>query len=156
MENTTEKATENTMEKALEDMFTAMEHENEMLHQYGQAKLQYEYNKLDESPLYWELYTKFREAEAAYEVAKKVTADVTNIANKIANDLGEEAEKEYFANLKCPFCGEIGSVCGGDHKKLREAEVEYYKNLKCTFCGELDSVCGGDHSFEMRWDAQNR
>ena len=94
---------------ALED---AMEHENKMLELYGKAKLEYEDNKLVMGPLYWELYTKFREAEAAYEAAKQVVVDAT--------------------------------------KKANEAEVEYYKNLECTFCGELDSVCGGDHADEMR------
>ena len=35
-------------------------------------------------------------------------------------------------------------------------EREYFANLKCTFCGELDSVCGGDHSEEMYWLSQPR
>ena len=110
------------MDKAMNDLNTAMEHENKMLEQYGNAKLEYENNNLVMGPLYWELYTKFRQAEAAYEAAKQATADAT----KIANDLAEKEEQEY------------------------------YKNLKCSFCGELYSDCGGDHSFEMRWDAENR
>jgi len=105
------------MEKAIEDLNTALEHENNMLRQYGDAKLEYEINKLVEGPLYWELYTKFREAEAAYTAAKQAVLE----AGKIVEDLEAKEEREYFANLKC------------------------------TFCGELDSVCGGDHSEEMRW-----
>jgi hypothetical protein len=119
------------MEKAMEDLTKAQEHENKMLEKYGNAKLEYENNKLVMGPLYWELYTKFREAEAVYEAAKQAVVEAT----KIANDLdAKEAERA----------------------KEEEAEREYYKNLKCTFCGDLDSICGGDHSFEMRWDAQNR
>jgi hypothetical protein len=110
------------MEKAMEDLTKAQEHENKMLEKYGNAKLEYENNKLVMGPLYWELYTKFREAEATYEAAKQAVVEAT----KIANDLEADAEREHYANLKC------------------------------SFCGELDSVCGGDHSFEMRWDAQNR
>jgi len=110
------------MEKAMENLMKAMEHENKMLEQYGNAKLEYENNKLVMGPLYWELYTKFREAEATYEAAKQAVVEAT----KIANDLEADAEREYYANLKC------------------------------TFCGNLDSICGGDHSEEMRWLGQKR
>ena len=110
------------MDKAIQDLTNAMEYENKMLEKYGNAKLEYEDNKLVMGPLYWELYTKFRQAEAAYEAAKQATADAT----KIANDLAAKEEQEF------------------------------YENLKCSFCGEFYSDCGGDHSFEMRWDAENR
>ena len=33
---------------------------------------------------------------------------------------------------------------------IRKEEENYYATLKCTFCGELDSICGGDHADEMR------
>jgi len=107
MENTMEK-----MHKATDAHYEALAHSYAMLEKYNNAKLEYENNKLVMGPLYWELYTKFRDAEAAFKVA-------------------DEAEKAAY-------------------KVLAEIEAEYYANLKCTFCGELDSICGGDHSEEMR------
>ena len=39
----------------------------------------------------------------------------------------------------------------------RVAEQEYYAKLRCTLCGELDSVCGGNHGNEKRdWGKSKR
>jgi hypothetical protein len=111
-------------DKAMEAYYKALDHSYAMLEQYGNAKLEYEYNKLDESPLYWELYTKFREAEALYTAAKeaeKAAEEVAHVAANAFEDADAAAETEYYATLKCTFCGELDSVCGGDHgDEMRE------------------------------------
>ena len=106
------------MYDATEAHYRALEHSLEMSDQMIHHKTVYTMNMNIDGPEYWELYTKFRDAEAAYTAAKE--------AEKIA----EEA--------------------------LNAAEAEYYANLKCTFCGSLDSICGGDHSEEMRYLGQRR
>jgi hypothetical protein len=100
------------MYAALDALEKAMEHSRRMLEERSIRRLEYEENKLVMGPEYWVLYENMRKAEAAYEAAEEAVLDAT--------------------------------------KKANEAEVEYYKNLECTFCGELDSVCGGDHGDEMR------
>jgi len=97
---------------ALRVLENAMEHESNMLKEQSNCRTEYETNKLVMGPEYWVLYENMRKAEAACEAAKQAVIEAT----KILDDL----------------------------------EVEYYKNLKCTFCGELDSICDGDHGDEMR------
>ena len=101
------------MEALIANHSKALEHAYEMSAIMMHHKTVYYENSTIMGPKYWELYTKFREAEEAYTAAQEAVV----VAEKALND----AE-----------------------------EAEYYKNLKCTFCGELDSVCGGDHGDEMR------
>jgi hypothetical protein len=101
------------MEALIANHTKALEHAQEVSAQMMHHKTVYYENSDVLGPRYWELYTKFREAEAAYTAAR----EAVDLAEKALND----AE-----------------------------EAEYYKNLKCTFCGDLDSVCGGDHGDEMR------
>lgn len=106
------------MDDATEAHYKALEYSLQMSDQMMHHETIYEQNKNIDGPLYWQLYMKFRDAEADYIRAKEL--------EKIA----EEA--------------------------LNAAEAEYYANLKCTFCGSLDSICGGDHSEEMRYLGQPR
>jgi hypothetical protein len=106
------------MYDAMEALDLALNHDDKMMEQVDACRAEYENNKMVMGPLYGELCDKLRKANEAYAASEQAVIEAT--------------------------------------KKLSEAEAEYYKNLKCTFCGDLDSICGGDHSFEMRWDAQNR
>ena len=113
-------------EKANENHMAALTHSYSMSEQMAHHEMRYEEEKLSMGPIYWERYTKFREAEANYTAAKeaeKVAEEALNVAEQALQD----AE-----------------------------EVEYFATLKCTFCGELNSVCGGDHSEEMYWLSQPR
>ena len=122
---------ENTMEMAIEAHYKALEHSYAMLEQYNNAKLEYEKNNLVMGPLYWELYTKFREAEAASEAAK-----VAELAAEKAISDAEAAEKAHN---------------DAENAQYQKEWEEWCMNHKCTFCGELGWLgCGGDHSEEMR------
>lgn len=102
----------------MEDLDKALDHDDKMMEQVDICKAEYEENKMIMGPLNMELRNKLREATAAYAASEQRVLDAT--------------------------------------KKLNEAEAEYYANLKCTFCGGLDSICGGDHSEEMRFLSQPR
>ena len=104
---------DNTMEMAIEAHAKAIEHSQKMSDIMMEHKTVYYQNIGIDGPEYWQLYTKFREAEAAYEAAK--VAELA--AEKALNEAEDAAEAEYFKNYKCTFCGELGSVCGGDHSE---------------------------------------
>jgi hypothetical protein len=87
----------------------ALEHSYEMSQQMAHNKMVYTQNSNTDGPEYWELYTKFRTAEAAYTAAKE--------AEKVAEEALHAAEAEYYKNLKCTFCGGLDSICGGDHSE---------------------------------------
>jgi hypothetical protein len=116
-------------EKAVEDHKKALEESYVMKGYEMECRIEFEKNKLVMGPLYWELFTKLQDAEAMYKIDKE------------AEDAAEEALNAAEIELGERDC---------------EDDTEYYKNLKCTFCGELDSICGGDHSEEMYWLSQPR
>jgi hypothetical protein len=113
---------------AIRDLDEALTHRWEMSYNVNQCKIKLhdaEYSTTDAehheimiNGKFEELRKNYHEALAAYEAAEQAVVDAT--------------------------------------KKANEADEEYYKNLKCTFCGELDSICGGDHSEEMRDLGQKR
>jgi len=94
------------MEALIANHSKALEHAYEMSAIMMHHKTVYYENSTIMGPKYWELYTKFREAEEAYTAAQEAVV----VAEKALND-AEEAE--YYKNLKCSFCGEIG--CAEDH-----------------------------------------
>ena len=106
----------------LDALEKAMEYSRRMLEERSIRRLEYEENILVMGPEYWVLYENMRKAEAAYEAAEEAVLDATKKAN--------EAEVEYFTNLKCTFCGDLMSDCGGDHGDemrdiCRESERRY-------------------------------
>ena len=103
--------------KALEESYTVKGYEMD-------CRIEFERNKLVMGPLYWELFTKLQDAEAMYKIAKEAEDAAEEALNAAEIELGE--------------------------RDFPEDDEEYYKNLKCTFCGELASECGGDHGDEMR------
>jgi hypothetical protein len=117
MENTTE------MEMAIEAHCKAIEHSQKMSDIMMEHKTVFAQNSSIDGPEYWQLYTKYREAEAAYEAAK--VAELA--AEKALNELEDAAEAEYHKNHKCTFCGELDSICGGDHsEEMRELSQPRY------------------------------
>jgi len=117
-------------EKAVEDHKKALEESSATKGYEMECRIEFEKNKLVMGPLYWELFTKLQDAEAMYKIAKEAEDAAEEALNAAEIELGE---RDY-----------------------PEDDAEYYKNLKCTFCGELDSICGGDHSEEMYWLSQSR
>jgi hypothetical protein len=100
------------MYAAMEILENALAHESEMREKEKTCRMEYEMAEEFSGPLYEKICDALREAITAHAKAKHAVID----CKKILDDL----------------------------------EAEYYKNLKCTFCGELDSICGGDHGDEMR------
>ena len=94
------------MEKAINDLHNALDYENEMSDKEYACRIEFEKNKLDK-----ELWNKLCKAKAAYLAAFRATIE----ACKVVGELEEKEDKEYYENLKCTFCGELNSICGGDH-----------------------------------------
>jgi hypothetical protein len=110
-------------EKAVENHRKALEESYAMKSYEMECRIEFEQNKLVMGPIYWQLFTKLQDAEAMYKIAKEAEDAAEEALNSAEIELGE---RDYAD------------------------DTEYYKNLKCTFCGELASECGGDHGDEMR------
>ena len=104
------------MYDAMEVLEEALAHESEMREKEKTCRMEYEMAEEFTGPLYEKLCDALRDAIMAHATAKQSVLDCKKILDGL--------------------------------------EAEYFKNLKCTFCGELDSVCGGDHSEEMHWLSQ--
>lgn len=87
---------------------------------------------------------------AKVDISKKKLDRVKNLNSVQYHEL----LKKYHEAVAAHVAAEQAIV--DSKKELDEIEKEYYDNLKCTFCGDLDSICGGDHSEEMRYLSQKR
>ena len=125
MENTTE------MEMAIEAHCKAIEHSQKMSDIMMEHKTVFAQNSSIDGPEYWQLYTKYREAEAAYEAAKVAELAAEKALNEAEDAQYQKEWKEWCMNHKCTFCGELDWLgCGGDHSEemreiCRESERRY-------------------------------
>ena len=118
------------MEMAIEAHCNAIRHSQNMSDIMMEHKTVYVLNSTIMGPEYWQLYTKFREAEAAYEAAKVAELAAEKALNEAEDAQYQKEWKEWCMNHKCTFCGDLDSVCGGDHSEemreiCRESERRY-------------------------------
>jgi hypothetical protein len=102
-------------EKAVEDHKNALEESYVMKGYEMECRIEFEQNKLVMGPLYWELFTKLQDAEAMYKIAKEAEDAAEKALTAAELELYDAEEAEYFKTLKCTFCGDLMSDCGGDH-----------------------------------------
>ena len=83
----------------------ALAHESEMREKENTCRMEYEMAEAFSGPLYEKICDALRDAITAHAKAKQAVID----CKKILDDL----EVEYYKNLKCSFCDDIG--CPEDH-----------------------------------------